>query len=1085
MFRGVLLTLMTSAFLAVVADDVTSFNPKLNPDADHVCRRQIWDVSPQLIGTREPYVTITDGNCGIPAFCPPIITTTYIRVYRTVQRPQLKMETFCCEGYKQVDDHCEPICYPRCTEPDTCKSTQTCCSDTDPPSDQCANININTTCYHGGTWNVGHKACHCTEGYNYVGIRCENECEIGKYGGGCLQTCACQEGSDCLHTNGMCSCARGQMGQLCSERVCKDGYYTNNDNSPNCFQCKCNVSNTINCAAWEGACHCKPGWTGETCDEICPLGFFGADCGQVCNCTASQECNHTTGQCTCIPGHLNDRSCTPCEDGKYGDNCERTCDCTQEATCSKYDGMCICPPGYTGDRCELTCPAGTFGQNCLQSCNCTNATTCQPIDGTCFCPPGTAGDNCELTCTNMTYGLSCGNRCDCGEHASGCDARTGQCQCEDGWFGVRCDNPCENGTAYGATCNQTCNCQHGSCHPGTGECQCEVGFSGSTCQICADRKYGPDCALSCSRCPDNHGCDNRDGQCTCPQGFTGPTCGQRCPSGFYGDGCRKQCACENNSPCHHETGQCICHAPYKGSNCSEECPAGTYGQACENKCSCVNGGKCGYHGMCDCADGWTGTHCTERCPPGYFGRNCMLPCTCEHNSTCNPVHGVCTCAEGWQGDTCEDDIDECSPNNTNNCHENARCSNTEGSYTCTCNSGYIGDGFFCAQRGSDGAFYKSLTGMKLRVGQTAHFRCQYRNLGQALLFWRNGIDNNNNNNLFVDSLSLDKEKTKQMWAEMHDGDYHLYIYNVTKADQGNYSCVIDLGNNNEKLTTAELTVASCRSNYYGPKCDKQCDCSGRGDCDSDTGECTCPKEWEGEHCELDVDECLPNAKPCSHNAYCDNLPGDYTCTCMNGYVGDGKTCKVCPYGFYGTQCRKQCISCADGEFCDKVSGCKSCKNQDDNHCVPLVNKPASNNNAKVIIAVLVCLVVLVLLVVGGVCAWRRRDKIRKWRRLPSVIFDPRRPDYDVSTESSFMGAPFYKSASLFKKARTSKGNGAAAEAADKEMVVLGQGASDGADPKTQLIVMDKDDGDIEDELEPMHLPEDQGRSRSSSKPTSL
>ncbi|XP_019622632.1 PREDICTED: multiple epidermal growth factor-like domains protein 10 [Branchiostoma belcheri] len=204
MFRGVLLTLMTSAFLAVVANDVTSFNPKLNPDADHVCRRQIWDVSPQLIGTREPYVTITDGNCGIPAFCPPIITTTYIRVYRTVQRPQLKMETFCCEGYKQVDDHCEPICYPRCNEPDTCKSTQTCCSDTDPPSDQCANININTTCYHGGTWNVGHKACHCTEGYNYVGIRCENECEIGKYGGGCLQTCACQEGSDCLHTNGMC-----------------------------------------------------------------------------------------------------------------------------------------------------------------------------------------------------------------------------------------------------------------------------------------------------------------------------------------------------------------------------------------------------------------------------------------------------------------------------------------------------------------------------------------------------------------------------------------------------------------------------------------------------------------------------------------------------------------------------------------------------------------------------------------------------------------------------------------------------------------------------------------------------------------
>ena len=40
------------------------------------------------------------------------------------------------------------------------------------------------------------------------------------------------------------------------------------------------------------------------------------------------------------------------------------------------------------------------------------------------------------------------------------------------------------------------------------------------------------------------------------------------------------------------------------------------------------------------------------------------------------------------------DIDECT-RDTDRCHANANCHNTEGSYTCSCNSGYTGDGFSC------------------------------------------------------------------------------------------------------------------------------------------------------------------------------------------------------------------------------------------------------------------------------------------------------------------------------------------------------------------------------------------------------
>ena len=41
------------------------------------------------------------------------------------------------------------------------------------------------------------------------------------------------------------------------------------------------------------------------------------------------------------------------------------------------------------------------------------------------------------------------------------------------------------------------------------------------------------------------------------------------------------------------------------------------------------------------------------------------------------------------------DIEECK-DNTDDCHVDALCENTEGSYNCTCRLGYEGDGFNCS-----------------------------------------------------------------------------------------------------------------------------------------------------------------------------------------------------------------------------------------------------------------------------------------------------------------------------------------------------------------------------------------------------
>ena len=51
------------------------------------------------------------------------------------------------------------------------------------------------------------------------------------------------------------------------------------------------------------------------------------------------------------------------------------------------------------------------------------------------------------------------------------------------------------------------------------------------------------------------------------------------------------------------------------------------------------------------------------------------------------------------------DINECT-RGTDSCHSRATCRNTYGSYTCSCNTGYTGNGFSCTRKFS---FYNRYT----------------------------------------------------------------------------------------------------------------------------------------------------------------------------------------------------------------------------------------------------------------------------------------------------------------------------------------------------------------------------------------
>ncbi|RMX60365.1 hypothetical protein pdam_00024098 [Pocillopora damicornis] len=84
----------------------------------------------------------------------------------------------------------------------------------------------------------------------------------------------------------------------------------------------------------------------------------------------------------------------------------------------------------------------------------------------------------------------------------------------------------------------------------------------------------------------------------------------------------------------------------------------------------------------------------------YYGtKNFCAQSPCENYGTCQSgfirKRYRCLCASGFNGHDCEKDINECT-NNTHNCsRNNANCTKIVGSYNCSCNPGFTGDGHIC------------------------------------------------------------------------------------------------------------------------------------------------------------------------------------------------------------------------------------------------------------------------------------------------------------------------------------------------------------------------------------------------------
>ncbi|OWF48358.1 multiple epidermal growth factor-like domains protein 10 isoform X2 [Mizuhopecten yessoensis] len=217
--------------------------------------------------------------------------------------------------------------------------------------------NQTCSCSPNATCDPHSGECRCIAGL--TGDNCTEVCDDGYFGADCQQTCTCLANSTraCDPVHGTCDCIAGLTGQSCAE-YCEPGTYGEMCRETcNCTLTEvchpingecisrflCSVNGTANCDLGFGEsdctdiqgntsleplqgnisdilnnpkdicdsdtnqtqfcvpsnetvlCECLAGWTGYSCEQLCPSGMYGSGCRYKCTC--DDECDRVDGRC--------------------------------------------------------------------------------------------------------------------------------------------------------------------------------------------------------------------------------------------------------------------------------------------------------------------------------------------------------------------------------------------------------------------------------------------------------------------------------------------------------------------------------------------------------------------------------------------------------------------------------------------------------------------------------------------------------------------------------------------------------------------------------------------------------------------
>ncbi|XP_016036029.2 protein crumbs isoform X1 [Drosophila simulans] len=622
--------------------------------------------------------------------------------------------------------------------------------------------------------------------------------------------------------------------------------------------------------------------------------------GYECRCTArysGKNCQKDNGS----PCAKN-----PCENGGS---------CLEN---SRGDYQCFCDPNHSGQHCETEVNIHPL----CQTNPCLNNGACVVIGGsgalTCECPKGYAGARCEVdtdecasqpcqnngSCIDRINGFSCDcsgtgytgafcqtnvDECDKNPCLNGgrCFDTYGwyTCQCLDGWGGEICDRP--------MTC-QTQQCLNGgTCldKPIGFQCLCPPEYTGELCQI------APSCA---QQCPIDSECVG--GKCVCKPGSSGPI-GHCLPTTTTPTPEQEPTTTPrttaNPNPAIPNTLTTTTKIPpittsrtpvgtTTGSRKPPQQPlqSPTQRSASLNACpqeNCLNGGTClGYSGnySCICASGYTGYNCQTSTGDGASAL-ALTPINCNatngkclNGGTCSMNGTHCYCAVGYSGDRCEK-AENCSPLN---CQEPMVCVQNQ----CLCPENKV-----CNQC----ATQPCQNGGECVDLPNGDYECK------CTRGWTGRTCGND-----VDECTLHPKICGNGICKNEKGSYKCYC---TPGFTGVH-CDSDV---DECLSFPCLNGATCHNKLFFFKFGKH-----RILRQINAYECVCQPGYEGENCEVDIDECGSN--PCSNGSTCIDRINNFTCNCIPGMTG--RICDIDIDDCVGDPCLNggQCIDQLGGFRCD-------------------------------------------------------------------------------------------------------------------------------------------------------------------------
>jgi len=486
-----------------------------------------------------------------------------------------------------------------------------------------------------------------------------------------------------------------------------------------------------------------------------------------------------------------------------------------------------------------------------------------------------------------------------------------------------------------------------------------AGWKGTTCSVDWD-----ECLQGIHTCHNDATCINTDGsfECECDAGYTGTgfMCSDidDCSSNIWEN---TTTTCTVDGPClcgtcmdlGADVFRCTCRDGWHDSNCDRdvnECEEKFGSNLCSNYATCTN-----TEGSYTCA-----------CNGGYAGDGiaCYDSSDCNSTDVTQCVHGTCTdtgaaqyrckCEDGWTDRDCDMDLNECTSNH-HRCHSDAECRNTAGSYVCICKAGFEGDGLENGQTGcmdiNDCVAAPCQHGECADLGVNAYVckcdagftdvNCDF-DVDECYL----GTHNCHDDAKCVNEAGGYRCSCKSGWG----GDGFVC---TDLDDCANDPCDTAKGVCKDQGANSHKCV--CDPGWGGPACaddlnecvDEPCDPN--ADCVNSDGSftCTCVNEYYGDGfacspCDqcgdgyrkseevggatcglvnrqcLNIDECTYKTDDCADvGSVCKDTDGSHTCTCYDGYTGDGKTCvpcTVCADGFFENE---ECTSTVD-TVCEMV-----------------------------------------------------------------------------------------------------------------------------------------------------------------------